>query len=615
MTIRSRAALLALIATPVFALTAAVAGEGAVNVELRGEPGAWRLFRGGQPFFIHGAGGGGDKALLKSIGGNSFRTWGIGAKTGAELDGAQELGLTVTVGFWLGHAAHGFDYNNAEQLEKQKADVRRGLEKFKDHPAVLAWAMGNEMEIGVNNPEALWRHVNDLAKMAKEIDPNHPVMTIVADFDQKKIQDIHRWCPDVDIIGINTYGGGPSAAKRYREAGGTKAMALTEYGPNGTWEWRNTSWNAPLELSSTEKAEQFYRKTYADSIEAEKGKFSVGGYCFTWGYKVEGTPTWYGMLYPTADGDVRLGVCDVMQKFWTGQDPENPCPRVTGFTADTDVSKALKAGQAFKATLAFEMPKGQAPARIEFELFKDSKEYRPYQGHGMPMPPSFPEAIGAVEGGVATITMPDEPGPYFLYGRVFDDTRGAALAMIPLLVEGVQKAGPPRVWAPKPTLPLVVVGDDVGDPMPYIASGYMGNTAAIAMNPNSTEEPYAGETCMKVEYKAAGNWAGVFWQSPANDWGDAAGGFDLSDAKKLVFHARGAQGGEKVKFFFGGIDQKKPHYDTAKSEIEVTLSKAWKEFSLDLAGEDLRRIKSGFGWSLGGAKEPVTFYLDDVRYE
>src|SRR4051794_40366398 len=66
-----------------------------VRVERKGE--GFQLTRDGKPYFIRGAGGGGSKALLREVGGNSFRTWGAD-NLEAALDEAQKLGLTVTVG-------------------------------------------------------------------------------------------------------------------------------------------------------------------------------------------------------------------------------------------------------------------------------------------------------------------------------------------------------------------------------------------------------------------------------------------------------------------------------------------------------------------------------------
>ncbi len=163
-------------------------------------------------------------------------------------------------------------------------------------------------------------------------------------------------------------------------------------------------------------------------------------------------------------------------------------------------------------------------------------------------------------------------------------------------------------------LPVKVYAEN-GDKNPWIPSGYMGETSAISMDAGCTDNPRTGNTCLKVTYNKADGWAGVFWQDPANDWGDKAGGKDLTGAKKLSFWARGKNGNEKVKFGFGGIGKDKPFSDTAKGEIEITLGKEWKEFTIDLAGKDLTRIKSGFMWVLGGQGAPVEFYLDDIVYE
>ncbi|MET2736271.1 hypothetical protein ABXT16_12515, partial [Staphylococcus epidermidis] len=74
---------------------------------------------------------------------------------------------------------------------------------------------------------------------------------------------------------------------------------------------------------------------------------------------------------------------------------------------------------------------------------------------------------------------------------------------------------PALAQTPKATLPLVIY-DEPGGGSPYIPSGYMGNTGAVKMS-DATENPKSGKTCLKVEYTADNNWAGVVWQSPAND--------------------------------------------------------------------------------------------------
>ena len=47
----------------------------------------------------------------------------------------------------------------------------------------------------------------------------------------------------------------------------------------------------------------------------------------------------------------------------------------------------------------------------------------------------------------------------------------------------------------------------------------------------------------------------------------------------------------------------------------MKLKQEWKRYSIDLDDKDLSRIKTPFVWTLGGRGRPVTFYLDDIRFE
>ena len=62
----------------------------------------YQLLRGGEPYYIKGAGGTVHLDKLKSYGGNSIRTWGVDANTDKILDEAEKEGLTVTFGIWMG---------------------------------------------------------------------------------------------------------------------------------------------------------------------------------------------------------------------------------------------------------------------------------------------------------------------------------------------------------------------------------------------------------------------------------------------------------------------------------------------------------------------------------
>ena len=155
----------------------------------------------------------------------------------------------------------------------------------------------------------------------------------------------------------------------------------------------------------------------------------------------------------------------------------------------------------------------------------------------------------------------------------------------------------------------------------YIPSGYMGDYSDIGVDLSSFDNPYAGTTCIKVVYSNASSqgarWGGVYWQNPANNWGDRQGGFDLTGAKKLTFWARGEKGGERIEEFkIGGISGLYPDSDIAGIG-PVLLTPEWKEYEIDLRGKDLTYISGGFCWATNLDVNPsgAAFYLDDIRYE
>ena len=165
-------------------------------------------------------------------------------------------------------------------------------------------------------------------------------------------------------------------------------------------------------------------------------------------------------------------------------------------------------------------------------------------------------------------------------------------------------------------LPFTIYEDRGSANNHYIPSGWMGNAKATKMDDGCATNPHGGQTCLKFEYTATDNWSGIVWQDLVNDWGDQAGGWNLTGAKKLKFWARGEKGDEVVSFKFGILGSDKKFSDSANGEMpDVKLTKDWTEYSIDLAGKDLTRIKTGFCWSLAGQSSPVVFYLDDIRFE
>ncbi len=555
---------------------------------------------------------------MAQTGANSLRTWGA-EHLERVLDEAQQNGLSVAVGIWLGHERHGFDYNDADQVAAQADEVAKVIARFKDHPAVLLWGLGNEMEgYAAGDNAAIWSAINNLATLARRLDPNHPTMTVVAEIGGNRVKNIHRLCPDIDIVGINCYGGIASLDKRYREAGGTKPYIVTEFGPPGVWETPKNAWGVAPELTSSEKALR-YRAAWQALVDARP--LCLGGYAFVWGSKQEATATWFGMLLP--DGK-RLGAVDALAAAWSGKAPANRCPAIEQFTVAGPASReaaesesdgrpadhVFDPGATIQATLAAKDPEAD-PLQVRFVLQREATALGT-GGDAEEAPPSFPEAIVKSDSKQAEIRLPDAGGAYRLYVFVYDDHGGAAVANVPLRVTGPV----PTPKTPPAALPLVVYAEAEAEKPPYVPSGWMGNTKALKADQQSADQPHAGKTCLRIDYREGEGWAGIVWQSPAGDWGDRPGGWDLGGAKQLVFWARGSKGGEVVSFEFGLLGADKPFGDTGHGKLaDVTLEREWREYRIPLEGADLSRIKTGFAFVVKGQKAPVTFYLDDVRYE
>lgn len=169
----------------------------------------------------------------------------------------------------------------------------------------------------------------------------------------------------------------------------------------------------------------------------------------------------------------------------------------------------------------------------------------------------------------------------------------------------------------KARLPLVVYEDCSGEERPYAPSGWMGDTDSIQVDECCEVNPHSGGACVKASYNSTHYWGGVAWQNPPNNWGAMPGGFDLTGASNLTFWARKEKDGpETVVTFKVGLKNSEPFSDTASvSSDPIKLKDEWKRYTISLKGRDLSRIISGFVWIVEAADKPLTFYLDDVRFE
>jgi hypothetical protein len=395
-------------------------------VEVRPTEQGFELIRNGSPFFVRGVGGTSDLDRLVEMGGNAIRTWDAEGIDDL-LNEAHAKGLAVCVGIWLVHERHGHDYNDPKVRQEQLDKVRRIVTRYKDHPAVLAWGVGNEVELGGGLDIAL-RSIEEAAALIKAIDTNHPTMAIVAEIGDDKARRIADECPSIDLLGVNAYGGASSVPRRLLEQGYTGPYMITEFGPLGHWEGPSAPWGPPIEPSGHDKA-NFYAQSYQGGVQSQVGKRCPGSFAFLWGHKQETTATWFGLLLPTGE---TTEAADRLSEFWTGKVPAQRAPRVYGMEMKLPDSANVRPGQRFSAAVRADDPDGDE-LQIEWKVIAETTDRRS-GGDAERIPPTIPDRIVSSEGLTAEVIAPTEPGSYRLFVFVRDGTGRAGTVNTPFRV-------------------------------------------------------------------------------------------------------------------------------------------------------------------------------------
>jgi hypothetical protein len=399
-------------------IISAIAFVNSATVTIEKSGAGWQLIKDGQPYFIKGAGGWHSPELLAASGGNSIRMWQPDSEL---LEKARTLGLSVCLGILA------YDFQMAKDT----------VMKYKDHPSILVWGIGNEMETGRDffGQVALWRRVDSIAAMIKQVDGKHPCITVVGEISDTKILTIALYAPHLDALGINSYGVLRTLRERVVRSGWNKPFIVTEFGPAGYWEVPKTPWGLPLEQTSTEK-ESTYVANYQKSIVDNKQ--CLGGYAFLWADKQEKTHTWFGMFLP--DGSP-TGPVDGMQYVWTGSWPANRCPRITeriksglaGAFGDGS-QRVFKPSSTVLCSVGAMDPESETLS-YSWDIRRDVSNNPNIGGAWEPATPPIDGAVLSTSANTATVKLPDSSGNYRIFTYVKDPEGKSATTNCPIVID------------------------------------------------------------------------------------------------------------------------------------------------------------------------------------
>jgi hypothetical protein len=179
-----------------------------------------------------------DIPLLEAMNVNTIRTW--GQPPDATLLDALHYGATepiyAIVGFWI--PTSGIDYADPATIAYYENEFRNLVSQFKDHPGVLAWLIGNEVNLSLSGQDlANWYALaNHLAEVAyvEEGAAYHP--TIIDNGGMRDSCDAANNSDDVslnyvDMWGHNTYFGWDAYCYfDFYDRLSAKPLVFTEFG-------------------------------------------------------------------------------------------------------------------------------------------------------------------------------------------------------------------------------------------------------------------------------------------------------------------------------------------------------------------------------------------------
>ncbi len=186
------------------------------------------------------------------------------------------------------------DYSDELTRAVLKAEVLEMVERYKNTPGVLMFALGNESNYGLswssfeieNLPEGerntekaryLYSLFNEVMKAGKSIAPNHPFSIVNGDI--QYIDLIAEYCTDMDVLGTNAYRG-KSFTSLWKDVDEKLDLPVLffEFGSDAfNARTGQEDQKAQAEILK-DQWQEMYNKSYGNGEEGN----AIGGFVFEW---------------------------------------------------------------------------------------------------------------------------------------------------------------------------------------------------------------------------------------------------------------------------------------------------------------------------------------------
>jgi hypothetical protein len=304
--------------------------EGRVSIEQH--KGRYNFYKNSKPFLVKGGAGFSHIRELAEHGGNTAMCWDTSKLQNLFIE-ATLYKIDVIVGLDLPSSKEESFYNDKRKVDSLYSALSIVVMRYKNNPALFAWCLGNELSFPFSlTSTPFYDTYNRVLRMINTLDPNHPVSTTVINVPKRSIMNIRWRIPALDFISINSY----NRLKTIREDIELLKWIwqgpylLTEWAPNGGWEAERTIWQAPIENTSTKKAEQFV-EFYNRYMPREDQRF-LGSVAFYWGSRQEYTNTWYSVY---AENGASTEVADALSDCWKDTITAHQAPKLRFMLVDS----------------------------------------------------------------------------------------------------------------------------------------------------------------------------------------------------------------------------------------------------------------------------------------
>ncbi len=397
-------------------------GAFSASVEVKKSTEGWNLLVDGSPFFIKGVGCNAAEGpenenyllMAKEMGANAVRTWGV--KPRAYFDRAQEMGLLVNAGVWFNPVRGDLknSYKDRRFCNQLKTETLEYVKGMKDHPALLSWNLGNEVFTFTKNEgeqRAFGRFLQDLIEAVHKEDPLHPIVYACAS--HKELPYLKKYVPDLDIVGMNTYGGYGSALRWLATNRYDKPVIATEFGPMGGWTQKKDINGLPYDPLDQFKAADF-SSLWEEIIQSRNQ--SLGGFAFVLGnQRNQDSLTWFNINF----GDLKRQAYWTLYKLYTGREPLNRPPKIR-FIKFNKV-KDLEPEESVIVSVTAADPEGDP---MTFEYFFTDIASDPLI---VETPKIIYPKVERLSDEKATVQVPNKTGKFRLYVLVKDNHQNVAI--------------------------------------------------------------------------------------------------------------------------------------------------------------------------------------------